>query len=656
MVAMSLPDLVEPSPPDEKGTVVQMEKWKVALRTYESQVKARKRNTERAYALVLGQCSQALRNRMEADSKWNNIDTTSNVIDLLSLIQKCINQRQTRKYDEHALLEAEIRVFTFKQGKHMSNHDDYERFKDNVTTLERLGGEIGCQAERIKALIEASSSSSSSLVTSVGRERAKTQAKDRYLAVLFLINCDQRRYGSLLRDIENEYTRGTNTYPLTLNSAYDYVVNYRPDRYSQNGNDEGGMAFVTQHQQGTPDPGRGAAGRGGGRGRNGPGRGNVGRGGRGSHISASIPEEKTTNTEDAQYLLANADNLGEKVDDYFLITRLEHCFQMPQVASLKQNALLLDSCSTVNLIADHQLLQGVHKVNKPMRVRCNAGVRSTNLMGWLGTFPEAVWHDPNAAANILSLYTVKKYYRVKYDSSIDDAFIVSDSDGNEYRFIPTGNGLYAYQRQHDEDWAFVSTVAEKREQYTKRGYQAALRARQIQNILMYPSSKQFQDIIANNLLPNSPVRRDDITAAEDIFGCNIGALKGKTVHSPGTHVDGRTDGIPSAIKQRYGDIILSIDIMFINKMPFFITKSQNLHFGTVEFLSNRQISTVKSALANVLGSYNRRGLQVTTINADPEFEPLDAMVRNVQFNFCAQNEHVQSAVATTHYHTHESHV
>jgi hypothetical protein len=73
MVAMSLPDLVEPTtPPDKNGTVIQLEKWKVALRKYDNQVKARKRNTDRAYGLFLGQCSQALRNRMEADSNWNS--------------------------------------------------------------------------------------------------------------------------------------------------------------------------------------------------------------------------------------------------------------------------------------------------------------------------------------------------------------------------------------------------------------------------------------------------------------------------------------------------------------------------------------------------------------------------------------------------------
>jgi hypothetical protein len=51
---------------------------------------------------------------------------------------------------------------------------------------------------------------------------------------------------------------------------------------------------------------------------------------------------------------------------------------------------------------------------------------------------------------------------------------------------------------------------------------------------MYPSTRDFQDIISKNILPNSPVCWDDIAAAEDIFGHNIGALKGKTVHTPGT--------------------------------------------------------------------------------------------------------------------------
>jgi hypothetical protein len=49
---------------------------------------------------------------------------------------------------------------------------------------------------------------------------------------------------------------------------------------------------------------------------------------------------------------------------------------------------------------------------------------------------------------------------------------------------------------------------------------------------------------------------------------------------------------------------------------------------------------VVSGLTRVLGVYRRRGFRVTTILADPEFEPLQATFGQVSFNFCAQDEHV----------------
>ena len=60
----------------------------------------------------------------------------------------------------------------------------------------------------------------------------------------------------------------------------------------------------------------------------------------------------------------------------------------------------------------------------------------------------------------------------------------------------------------------------------------------------------------------------------------------------------------------------------------------------MENLSNRQIPTICKALKKVRAQYERRGFKVTAIHADPEFEPLQGAIGNVQFNFCAQNEHV----------------
>jgi hypothetical protein len=80
MVELQLSLLIEPVPPTNVDQVVKFELWKMAWCTYEKQLKARHCNSARVYALVIGQCSQALCNRMEANDQWSTINKASNVI------------------------------------------------------------------------------------------------------------------------------------------------------------------------------------------------------------------------------------------------------------------------------------------------------------------------------------------------------------------------------------------------------------------------------------------------------------------------------------------------------------------------------------------------------------------------------------------------
>jgi hypothetical protein len=95
-----------------------------------------------------------------------------------------------------------------------------------------------------------------------------------------------------------------------------------------------------------------------------------------------------------------------------------------------------------------------------MHVRCNAGVTTTNLMGWLGDFPEPVWFNPKGVANILSLFIVMKYYHVQLDSKKDNAMTVTNPNGKVSRFAPMGKGLYAYSgtsQDQSSAWALINT-------------------------------------------------------------------------------------------------------------------------------------------------------------------------------------------------------
>ena len=106
---------------------------------------------------------------------------------------------------------------------------------------------------------------------------------------------------------------------------------------------------------------------------------------------------------------------------------------------------------------------------------------TTNQQGRLGNFPEPVWYNPKGVANILSLNSVKKYYRVTYDSAGSDTFVVTDATNSlKLHFKPTKNGLYALRglsSDGQEKWSsFVNTVSDNKDMYTKREVKAAAHA------------------------------------------------------------------------------------------------------------------------------------------------------------------------------------
>ena len=73
--------------------------------------------------------------------------------------------------------------------------------------------------------------------------------------------------------------------------------------------------------------------------------------------------------------------------------------------------ILLNSQSTVDVISNGDLLTKIHHVKTALRIRCNAGMKTTNFRDHLSGYG-LVWFYPDGIANILSLSRVKDKYRV----------------------------------------------------------------------------------------------------------------------------------------------------------------------------------------------------------------------------------------------------
>ncbi len=62
--------------------------------------------------------------------------------------------------------------------------------------------------------------------------------------------------------------------------------------------------------------------------------------------------------------------------------------------------------------------------------------------------------------------------------------------------------------------------------------------------------------------------------AYKIWGPSIAALKEKTVHKQPEPVKFDTVSIPKEIRELHKEVTLTIDIFFVNSIPFFITLSR----------------------------------------------------------------------------------
>ena len=71
--------------------------------------------------------------------------------------------------------------------------------------------------------------------------------------------------------------------------------------------------------------------------------------------------------------------------------------------------------------------------------------------------------------------------------------------------------------------------------------------------------------------------------------------------------------------QQYRDVTLSVDIMKVNNIPFFVTISKHIKFGTTSKLDSMENKIIVKHFKLVFGLYTNRGFRVKVFMADNQF-------------------------------------
>jgi hypothetical protein len=121
---------------EEKG------EWRQNQKAYGDRVQKHIVHQQKAFATIIGQCTQRLQDKLHEDSQWETINTNQKPLELYTLIERVVMKQTGDEYPPHNLVENLLAVLTLKQQNNQSNTVWYEKFNTRVDVAESVGVEF----------------------------------------------------------------------------------------------------------------------------------------------------------------------------------------------------------------------------------------------------------------------------------------------------------------------------------------------------------------------------------------------------------------------------------------------------------------------------------------------------------------------------------
>ena len=136
MDTLDLADPIEPPAPDPANQVV-FERWKYVYKEYMNKVQEYTNFRSGLYNLVMGQCSEALKERLKSHEDF--LDANQNGIALLTLIRSLLHTFEERRKLADGLSDVKMAFYKLRQGKYMKLERYHELFLAQVEVLDEVG-------------------------------------------------------------------------------------------------------------------------------------------------------------------------------------------------------------------------------------------------------------------------------------------------------------------------------------------------------------------------------------------------------------------------------------------------------------------------------------------------------------------------------------
>jgi len=669
---MVLPKLDKPVKPGPGADEVDVEVFVQEKKHFAKETRTLAKELRAFFSVIYGQCSQNVRTKLQCFDDLEMWKQDGDCEKLLEAIEQVLMKYEHQKSPYLMLYRQQRVLMTNRQKEHQSLSRYYDVFNTMIEGFERFGGSV-VQPFFVKKIFEEENKGVQFNADDEKMKAYNEKARDRYLALAFLLGGRSESFDDLITDLNNDFLKGRDYFPKDLTEAFNLMSNWSmrkglgvPRGVRIPNQNRPNIGFLQNAKKSPKATGKEVAGR---DGKVFPGV-ECYRCGQYGHYSNQCPMsmyqqghagaaaslDRTYHREDPQDA-HDIGNNGHDEDDNVGFAFLQHIsfLQKGKISGLSDSWILLDTQSNCDIFCNKNLLHDVRKFNgPPLRLESNGGTLLTSHVGDIPNYG-TVWFNPKSLANILSFSNVRKKFKVTMSTGPKDTrptINVHKHNGQIMKFIEHPIGLYVHcvpdtTNRVDDNlessyaYSFLTTISQLEKQFTRRQVQEARAARALYINLGRPSKNQFKQIIQSNSILGSPVTIGHVMRAEYIYGHDVATLKGKTVRSQPNHVESYDiSPVPTFVRTHHNNVTLCVDLFFINGMAFFHTISRGLQFRTVHDVPNRKYKTLLSCFQDVENLYTSRGFVITNMHADLEFECLKQSILPVQLHLTSQGEHV----------------
>lgn len=199
----------EPAMPEGKPKAGELERYKVLIKVYEEDKRRYKRYKSRVFRIIMGQCLDPMRNKLESLDGYKQMEKDDDVVGLLTKMQDLVYNTENNKYEYWSMQAVMTELMDIQQGDREGLQNFTKRFLAQVAAVEQTWGKLIPQKSWEAEAEE------------------QSKAENAYLACLYLSKVNRNKYKQAIDDLNNDFLLGREVYPKDVQAMMTLLTNRR---------------------------------------------------------------------------------------------------------------------------------------------------------------------------------------------------------------------------------------------------------------------------------------------------------------------------------------------------------------------------------------------------------------------------------------------